>query len=401
MLYIISNILFLSEISGLFRLNTKLNIFITGKKKNKNCVCEREDGKLIMDIIPAVPAPEFKGIEAWANSKPIFLRDLKHRVVLLDCWTYTCVFCLRTIPILKRLQQKYQKYGFQIIQAHSAEYEFARDTTNVYKALARYDIKDIPVAIDSNNKTWEAYGNSYWPKHVLIDQNNFVRYEHAGYGDIRDFEVVIRELLGEENKQPLDEDFDADNPSDEIFDTYGMHFPGIAPEICVGYSRLRRFGNNQTMKPDVANFTTDPGFHVENVVYLSGKWIWQRESIKPCLDSSSSSSSSSYSSPSSDGTKSKKYSSIIMRYNSAKRVHAIMGSSDSKTARIEIKLDGNYVQQNQLGKDMKVKKEDGISYSDIEWPFMNNLIRTEKPEIHEIEIIPKTDNVMFYTFVFG
>ena len=89
-----------------------------------------------------------------------------------------------------------------------------------------------------------------------------------------------------------------------------------------------------------------------------------------------------------------------MRYNSAKRVHAIMGSSDSKTARIEVKLDGNYVQQNQLGKDMKVK-EDGISYSDIEWPFMHNLIRTEKPEIHEIEIIPKTDNLTFYTFVFG
>jgi hypothetical protein len=80
---------------------------------------------------------------------------------------------LRTIPIMKRLQQKYAKNGFQVIQAHSAEYNFAKDTSNIQRALTRYEINSIPVAIDTKNRIWEAYGNMYWPKHILIDHNGF------------------------------------------------------------------------------------------------------------------------------------------------------------------------------------------------------------------------------------
>src|ERR1044072_6678779 len=89
-----------------------------------------------MDIIPATPAPEFKEITGWANSKPLSIKDLKGKVVLLDCWTYTCIFCLRTIPVMERLQKKYSRYGFQVIQAHSTEYEFASDIQNIHKALS-------------------------------------------------------------------------------------------------------------------------------------------------------------------------------------------------------------------------------------------------------------------------
>ena len=98
---------------------------------------------------------------------------------------------------MERLQKKYSRYGFQVIQAHSAEYEFASDIQNIHKALSRYNVNNIPVAFDTNNKTWEAYGNMYWPKHVLIDHNCFIRYEHAGYGAIEEFENAVAELLEE------------------------------------------------------------------------------------------------------------------------------------------------------------------------------------------------------------
>jgi thiol-disulfide isomerase/thioredoxin len=333
-----------------------------------------------MDIVPAVPAPEFKDIRVWANSKPLSIKDLKGEVVLLDCWTHTCVFCLRTIPIMKRLQKKYSKYGFQVIQAHSAEYEFATKIENVHKALSHYKINNIPVGFDTNNSTWEAYGNMYWPKHVLIDHNSFIRYEHAGYGSIQDFESRVIELLEEAGHKPSD-DIDTLNPGDEIFDTYGMHFFGIAPEICVGYSKLRKFGNNQTMKPDKPNIIIDPGSYTDNLVYLRGKWIWEREGVKICL-------SGKENNPA-----------VIIKYNSARRVHGIIGTSDGKLGRIEVKMDGNYLTKEQLGKDVKLK--DGISFADIEWSFMHNLIKTEKAEIHEIQIIPRSDNFIFYTFVFG
>ncbi|MEO9363917.1 MAG: redoxin domain-containing protein [Nitrososphaera sp.] len=333
-----------------------------------------------MQLIPAAPAPEFKEISGWANSSsPLSIKSLKGKVVILDCWTYTCIFCLRTIPTLKRLQEKYGKHGLQVVQAHSAEYHFATDHANISRALARYKVS-LPNAFDTKNKTWEAYGNMYWPKHVIIDQAGFVRYEHAGYGDITEFEPVIAELLEEAGSKPA-VDYDDKNPGDEIFDTYGMHFSGMAPEVCVGYSRMRRFGNNQTFRPDEPSVAADSGSHFDNVVYLRGKWVWQREGVQFA--------------PGGKETKP----AVIMKYNSAKRAHGIMGTSDGRPGRAEVRLDGNPLKKEQLGRDAKL--ENSASIVDIEWPFMHNLAKTEKPEVHEIEIIPRSDNFVFYTFVFG
>jgi hypothetical protein len=155
----------------------------------------------------------------------------------------------------------------------------------------------------------------------------------------------------------------------------------MAPEICVGYSRLRRFGNNQTLKPDAVNVVIDSGLHDVNVVYLRGSWIWQREGVqyRP-------------------GRKDQN-AAVIIRYNAANRVHGIIGTSDGKPGKIEIKLDGNHLTRDQLGRDAKL--EGDISVASIEWPFMHNLVRTDKPEAREIEIIPRSDNFVFYTFVFG
>jgi thiol-disulfide isomerase/thioredoxin len=333
-----------------------------------------------MELIPAVPAPELKGITAWANSEPLTLKALKGKVTLLDCWTYTCIFCLRTIPIMRRLQQKYGKYGLQVIQAHSSEYQFATEQNNIKRALARYDITGIPVAFDVNNKTWEAYGNMYWPKHIFIDHNGLIRYEHSGYGGMEDFEDVAIELLHEAGYKP-NEEKDQGDLNDEIYDTYGMHFYGMAPETCVGYSRLRHFGNNQTLKPDSENVVVDQGLHDVNLVYLRGKWTWLREGV-------------SY-----RHTGNEQNAAVMMKYNSAKRVHGIVGTSDGHPGKIEIKLDDNYLTKDQLGRDVKL--EGNLSFSNIEWPFVHNLVKTEKPETKEIEIIPRTGNIIFYTFVFG
>jgi hypothetical protein len=35
-----------------------------------------------------VPAPELQGIEEWLNTKPLQLKDLKGKVVVLHFWTF-------------------------------------------------------------------------------------------------------------------------------------------------------------------------------------------------------------------------------------------------------------------------------------------------------------------------
>ena len=48
------------------------------------------------------PAPDFQGIQQWINSKPLTLAGLRGKVVLIDFWTYSCINCLRTLPISRR-----------------------------------------------------------------------------------------------------------------------------------------------------------------------------------------------------------------------------------------------------------------------------------------------------------
>ncbi len=35
-----------------------------------------------------IPAPEFQGINEWINSKPLTLKDLRGKVVVVHFWTF-------------------------------------------------------------------------------------------------------------------------------------------------------------------------------------------------------------------------------------------------------------------------------------------------------------------------
>ncbi len=355
-----------------------------------------------MNIIPAVLAPEFKDIKNWSDNAAHSIKELKGKVVLLDFWTYTCIFCLRTIPTIKKIKEKYTDKGLVVFGIHSAEYEFAKNTSHIRMASKEFGLDEDVTGYDINNKTWEVYGNSYWPKHILIDRDGFVRYEHPGYGTFDDFEEALTDLLEIpfSNPELLQEKKDGKSPElgndsinennkehgnnkgqNDVTKIYGMHFNGMAPEICVGYSRIRRFGNNQKAKINEYNVFTEPQTVMDNTVYLKGKWRWDKEGIKASFDHK------------------ERHPAIIFKYNMASNVNVIVGSADDKPAFANIKLDGEFLTDEQVG--YHVKKDNNSSFFEITWPHIMNIVKTPRPEIHVLEILPKTDNFYFYTFVFG
>jgi thiol-disulfide isomerase/thioredoxin len=347
-----------------------------------------------MNIIPAISAPEFKDINNWNDNSNHSIKELKGKVVLLDFWTYTCIFCLRTIPTIKKIKEEYSDKDLVVVGIHSAEYDFAKNITNVERALQELELNEYITGYDTNNKTWEAYGNSYWPKHILIDRDGFVRYEHPGYGTFDDFREALNDLLDlpysdaqlVQQKGKLSDSQDDlfnenNNEKNEVTKIYGMHFTGMAPEICVGYSRLRRFGNNQKAKIDEYNVFSGPVTVLDNTVYLRGKWKWNREGIKASFDHK------------------EKHPAIIFKYNMASNVNVIVASIDEKPAFANIKLDGQFLTDQQLG--YHTKKDSSSSFFEITWPHIMNIVKTSNPESHILEILPTTDNFYFYTFVFG
>ena len=141
-------------------------------------------------------AQDFRGISSWINSRPLSLRELRGKVVLVDFWTYSCINCLRTLPHLEAWDRAYREDGLVIVGVHTPEFAFEHVLSNVRAAVKRLDIR-YPVALDNDYATWNAYANEYWPAEYLIDRDGRLRHTHFGEGEYDQTEATIRSLLGE------------------------------------------------------------------------------------------------------------------------------------------------------------------------------------------------------------
>jgi thiol-disulfide isomerase/thioredoxin len=150
-------------------------------------------------------APELHDTQRWwgtPGDRPLTLRSLRGRVVLIDFWTYSCINCLRTLPALRAWDSRYRRDGLTIIGLHAPEFPFERDAGNVGRAIARNGIR-YAVAQDNDFANWSAYGNQYWPAKYLIDARGRVRYVHFGEGNYDRTERAIRALLAEAGRRRL------------------------------------------------------------------------------------------------------------------------------------------------------------------------------------------------------
>ena len=112
---------------------------------------------------PVYPeAPELTGGVAWLNTdKPIKLKDLRGKIVVLDFWTLCCINCIHTLPELAKLEKKYPN-ELVVIGVHTAKFDNEKDTESIRKAVLRYQVTH-PVVNDADQKIWRSYGAQSWP----------------------------------------------------------------------------------------------------------------------------------------------------------------------------------------------------------------------------------------------
>jgi thiol-disulfide isomerase/thioredoxin len=172
-------------------------------------------------------APELDGGVAWLNTgKPITLKDLKGKVVLLDFWTLCCINCIHVMPDLAKLEKKWAN-ELVVIGVHSAKFENEKNSESIRKALLRYDIKH-PVVNDADQKIWTAYDASSWPTLVLIDPEGNFLGQTSGEGKFELLDKVIGKIVEEHRKKKtLDEKpmrFDTAKFRDKVDSP--LYFPG-------------------------------------------------------------------------------------------------------------------------------------------------------------------------------
>lgn len=78
------------------------------------------------------------------------------------------------IQLYRRLKQ-----GLVIIGIQTSEFNDEKNIDNVKAAVQDFHIK-YPFILDNNYVNWNAYGNSYWPRDYLVDNQGLIRYNHIG-----------------------------------------------------------------------------------------------------------------------------------------------------------------------------------------------------------------------------
>lgn len=211
-----------------------------------------------------IMAPELEGIRGWLNSRPLTIAGLRGKVVLIDFWTYSCINCLRTIPHLKRWQEKYGAKGLVVIGVHTPEFGFEREKGNVERAVKELGI-GYPVALDSDMKTWLAFDNNYWPAEYLIDREGYVTHLHFGEGGYTETERAIGEALGVTMKA---EDVPA-----------GAYMFDQSPETYAGLAKNDGLGSGLACDRKGCRYA-DPGGHEPDVIYPDGGWEQEKEYLE-------------------------------------------------------------------------------------------------------------------------
>jgi cytochrome c biogenesis protein CcdA/thiol-disulfide isomerase/thioredoxin len=214
------------------------------------------------------PAPEVQGISHWLNSRPLKLRELRGKVVLVDFWTYSCINCLRTLPHLKSWDERYRSQGLVILGVHSPEFTFEHDLGNVRTAVKRLGVR-YPVALDNDFDTWQAYDNQYWPADYLVDQRGRVRELHIGEGDYDETEDHIRLLLKAGGRSQLAADVHEQDRTPREPRT---------PESYLGYERIDGYRGSPLDTDRSAQYRFPPALAPDTFAY-AGTWTVRNERI--------------------------------------------------------------------------------------------------------------------------
>jgi cytochrome c biogenesis protein CcdA/thiol-disulfide isomerase/thioredoxin len=210
-------------------------------------------------------APNFTDATAWLNTpgdKPLTMKNLRGKVVLVDFWTYSCINCERALPHVEAWYNRYRADGLEVVGVHTPEFGFEHVVSNV-KASARSLGVDYPIDVDDNYGTWDAYNNEYWPADYLIDAKGVVRHVEFGEGNYGLVENFIRKLLLAAHpglKLPPRTDVANLTPDEPM-----------NPESYVGYERLE-YIDNPAPQHNVAERFAFPADLSTGYFALSGVW---------------------------------------------------------------------------------------------------------------------------------
>lgn len=184
-----------------------------------------------------------RGLTWFNTSRPLTLRELRGRWVLLDFWTSCCGNCLHVIDELRPLEQKYHDV-LTVIGVHSPKFAHEREDDTVRAAVERYELPH-PVLNDPQLHLWQQYAVKAWPTLVLIDPDGYVVAQAAGEGQVSALDMTIADLSQDYTLRRGDEPYEPPSPAPST-----LRFPAKVIQLPSGNLMVADAGHHQLVELD-------------------------------------------------------------------------------------------------------------------------------------------------------
>ncbi len=325
----------------------------------------------IQEILPRrVQARELLG-DFWLNGEPVFLGDLRGRIVLLDFFDYSCTASLRSLPYVLDWHAKYSSMGVAVVGIHTPKFQFGANVEHVQEAIKRLGIP-YPVMMDNAQLVWSMYGNRIWPTKQLIDKDGFVRCQNAGEGGYVSFERALQSLLYEAS--PLEELPDLTVPLRET-DRPGAVCYRATPEILAGYLR-GSIGNVEGVAPESLLEYADPGIYMDGRLYFRGAWLNERECFRW------------QGHPQDSGH-------VVVRYSGIE-ANLVLSPSKSGKSEVIVQQDGVPLTAVNAGRDVQIA-QGSQSVVLLDGPRLYNVVRNAEFGDHLLRLQPTAPGTAVYS----
>jgi len=119
------------------------------------------------------------------DGKPVSLKDLRGKVVLIDFWATWCVPCRNDLPVLEKLHQEFKSKGLVLLGFDVGE---EREVVNKFLTTAKLTYS---IVLTAGTNIPASYSVTAYPTVVLIDKQGTIALYHIGAGG----ESALREHL--------------------------------------------------------------------------------------------------------------------------------------------------------------------------------------------------------------
>ncbi len=108
------------------------------------------------------------------SGQKISITDFKNKVVLVNFWASWCKPCVKEIPSLVRLSEKFSKDEFEIITVNVGE---SIGEITEFKKKVNFDLLTL---LDTSGEAVKDWGVYAYPSNFLLDKNGVIRHGYRG-----------------------------------------------------------------------------------------------------------------------------------------------------------------------------------------------------------------------------